>query len=145
MNPVYCPSCKAQIDAGYVFCPHCGSATSSQTRREEDQRKKEFLAEEERRFAAQQQADRAQYEAVEREEYRKTVYARSTGQGICPNCKSQNVLVDTIVEGSSAGGKLGILSLGCFVTPLALIALPFMSGKRVREFQCQYCSNRWRL
>lgn len=64
---------------------------------------------------------------------------------MCPNCQSTNVLEYQFVEGASATGKTAIGAIGCLYSPLLWLMLPFLSGKKTLGYQCQYCSNRWKI
>jgi RNA polymerase subunit RPABC4/transcription elongation factor Spt4 len=145
MNPIYCPSCKKEIPESDTSCPHCGAATTA-TGRALEAKKAQYLA------AAEQEAQRRQYEAqraeqtiLDEESRRHAIYNHATGQGVCPQCKSPNVKQYTYKEGGSGSGQAVAGCLGCFFSPLAWLAIPFLQGKKKTAFECQYCSNRWSL
>lgn len=145
LNPIYCPSCRKEIQDSDTSCPHCGAITTTEGRVMEA-KKAEYLA------AAEQQIERRQLEIRQAEQYaldqesrRQAIYNRATGQGVCPQCKSPNVKEYTYKEGGSGSGQAVAGCLGCFFSPLAWIAIPFLQGKKKKAFECQYCSNRWSL
>ena len=149
MDPIYCPACKKQIPADADLCPECGELTNPIERREAQKKKAEYLAAQEHRFRLEQeQAQRGEAEkkrAQDEEARRKAIYETATGRGVCPSCKSPNVREYTFTEGQNNAGAGMSCCLGCFLTPWAFLALPFMSGRKAKGMECQYCSHRWRL
>ena len=152
METVYCPSCRGSIPAAATICPLCGMPTTSRLRMnlEADrlaEEAEERAEEEARRTEAHRQWQVQENAAREAraEADRLAVYNKATGKGVCPNCKSPNVLERSTKEGQNVAGAHMACCLGCFLSPLAFLALPFMGGRKVKLLECQYCSNRWRL
>ncbi len=145
MNPIYCPICKKEIEESDARCPYCGAKTSTPERALEA-KKAEYLA------AAEEELQRRQYEiqqaeqaSLDAESRRQAIYNRATRQGVCPQCKSPNVKQYTYKEGGSGSGQAVAGCIGCFFSPVAWLAIPFLQGKKKKAFECQYCSNRWSL
>lgn len=138
METIYCPGCREQIPAEATLCPKCGEPTTVAERMEAQKRKAEYLAAEEHRASLEQRA-------ATQEAQRRAIYEHATGRGVCPSCKSPNVKDYTFVEGQNNAGASMSCCLGCFLTPWAFLALPFMSGRKINGLECQYCSHRWRL
>lgn len=145
METIYCPGCREQIPAEATLCPKCGEPTTVEGRREAQQRKAEYLAAAERQASAEAHQASLEQRAAAQEAHRRATYEHSTGRGVCPSCKSTNVKEYTFVEGQSSAGANMACCLGCFLTPWAFLALPFMAGKKNKGLECQYCSHRWRL
>jgi DNA-directed RNA polymerase subunit RPC12/RpoP len=145
MNPIYCPVCKKEIPESAATCPQCGAKTTTADRAMEA-KKAEYLAVAEQEVQRRQyEAHRAEQAALDEESRRQAIYNRATGQGVCPQCKSPNVKEYTYKEGGSGSGQAVAGCLGCFFSPLAWLAIPFLQGKKKKAFECQYCSNRWSL
>jgi ribosomal protein L37AE/L43A len=141
LDPIYCRKCKKQVANSHDFCGHCGW----------DQTKSFALAEieaqelESQAMRQQYEIQRAEQAALDAESRKQAIYNHATGQGVCPQCKSPNVKEYTYKEGGSSSGQAVAGCLGCFFSPLAWIAIPFLQGKKKKAFECQYCSNRWGL
>jgi DNA-directed RNA polymerase subunit RPC12/RpoP len=145
MDPIYCPVCKKQISAADATCPHCGAKTTTTERKQDaeaEAKKAAYLGAEAIRVANE---EKARLQAEDEEARRETVYRYATGKGVCPNCKSPNVVEYVFTEGGSDAGKSMACCLGCAFNPLAWLLIPFLSKKKAKGLQCQYCSNRWRL
>ena len=140
-NPTFCPSCHKKNKPEARFCQHCGGPVSPAARIEAEA----VEATEEALQNSAVKKNRQDAQAAAQEANRQAAYQYSTGEGVCPSCKSPNVRSKLIKEGANLFGINLACCAGCFLTPLALLLLPFMGGKKVREYQCQYCSNRWRL
>ncbi len=148
LDPIYCRKCKKQIANTHDFCGHCGWDQSKSFAQAEIEAQEREAALRRQEWEAQQAESRrlAQEQAALDEESRKqAIYNHATGQGICPHCKSPNIKQYTYKEGGSGSGQAVAGCLGCFFSPLAWLAIPFLQGKKKTAFECQYCSNRWSL
>lgn len=152
METIYCPVCRKEIEASAEVCPACGAITTTQGRmaiaqeQETARKKAEYLAAAEAQRQKEEQISAKEAErAASAEVHRQGIYDKATGNGVCPSCKSPNVSLYTFTEGQNNAGAGLSCCLGCFLTPLAWLALPFMSGKKQKGCICNYCSHRWRL
>lgn len=148
LEPIYCRKCKALIKSEFNHCGYCGWDQSRSYALAEIEAQ-EAEAQQRRLEWEAQQAENRRLEGAQRaqadEARRQALYAHATGQGVCPQCKSPNVQEYTYREGGSTAGQSTACCLGCFFSPLAWLAIPFLQGKKKRAFECQYCSNRWSL
>ena len=152
IDPIYCPVCRKEIAKDAAVCPACGAKTSALERKQEAF---EQEAERVQRLASERAAEKALREEQKRikegeklqlaEAQREALFNKATGHGICPHCKSPNVKPYTFTEGGSGAGQSMACCLGCAFNPLAWLLIPFMQGKKKRGYECQYCSNKWRL
>lgn len=131
--------CGTWYHRALPYCPMCDTPnTSSKERREEHRRAYEEEAQRIAEEQAKEQADKARAK-------QEAIYHHATGQGICPHCKSPNVVAYTEKEGGSTAGKAAAVVLGLTVTPLAFLAAPAFSKKKSLAYRCVACSNRWKL
>jgi DNA-directed RNA polymerase subunit RPC12/RpoP len=145
LNPIYCPACRKEIPEAAVECPHCGAKTTAKDRALEALKVEYLAAAETQEQRRQYEAQRAEQATQEEERRKQAIYNHATGHGVCPQCKSPNVKEYTYKEGGSGSGQAVAGCLGCFFSPLAWLAIPFLQGKKKTAFECQYCSNRWSL
>lgn len=136
-DPLYCRRCKAPIEPSHAHCGRCGWDQSRSYAIAEIEAQEAEAAERRMEYAAQ--------EVTKKEAHRQAVYNTATGHGICPNCKSPNVRPYKYTEGGSSAGRGLACCMGCAFNPLAWALIPFMQGRQKKGWECQYCSNKWRL
>ena len=142
MFPVYCTSCRTHIpravsNANNGLCVSCAQAQAASNALQ---------------IQSQAQAAVASQQAL---------WAVDTGQGICPNCKSRNVLVTaltTSTKNTAMGNAAGIflilgICLACvyigivFLIVSAFCAVVYFCSNqpKVLGYQrcCRACGNQW--
>jgi len=149
MFPVYCTSCRTHIprsvsNANNGLCVSCAQAQAASNA-----------------LQMQSQAQAAAVAQAQAVAAQQAIWARDTGNGICPNCRSRNITVSAVTtmgRNTAMGNAAGIflvlgICLVCvyvgivFLVLSAVCTIVYFGSKQPKvlgyQRNCNACGNQW--